>query len=446
MKKATAFFRTLRREQGQILVMVAILMTALLGFVGLVVDTGHLYAQRRQSQNAADEAATAGARDRFYGGSKDAAITAARSNASGNGFNNNGTSNTVTVHIPPTSGPHTGDSNYVEVVVWEQPRTLFIQALGVGGSVKSRGVAGFVPVPKNYALLVLNPTMCSAYNQTSSSTLTINGGGAMINSSCQPSANQGGGSLVTADYLDYYSAGSWLLANNADTSVPPSSVGAQISDPLASLTNPIPCAQNGTPVGCIARSTDSTGTANNPRLTHITANAPVTLHPGTYYGGLKFTGAGSITLEPGLYVIAGGGLDYSATSSITGNGVTIFNTYDSAKAGQGPTSPSGSGACDSIALQGNGVLSLSAPTSGTYKDMLFWQDAACTNQFKYAGSSYTTTGIIYLPKAQLNISGGGNLGSMQIIVDSFSYSGSAAVTINYGGYVQIAAPRVALVE
>jgi hypothetical protein len=78
--------------------------------------------------------------------------------------------------------------------------------------------------------------------------------------------------------------------------------------------------------------------------------------------------------------------------------------------------------------------------------MLFWQDPACTNAFKYAGSSYTTSGIIYLPTAQLNVSGGGNLGALQIIVDSFSYSGSNAVTIDYGDYVQITQPRVALVE
>ena len=439
MNEATAFFRTPRREQGQILIMVAVLMISLMGFVGLVVDTGHLYAERRQTQNAADEAATAGARERLYGGSVSAATTAALSTASGNGFNNNGTSNTVTVHIPPTSGPHVGDSTFVEVTVWQQPKTLFIQALGVGGSVKSRGVAGFVPVPKNYALLVLNASMCSAYNQTSNSTLTINGGGAMIDSSCRPSASQGGGSLVTSEVLDYYSAGSWQLSNNASTSVPPSAVGSQIADPLASLTPPVPCAQNGTPAGCIAKLTDSIGTANNPRLTHITNNTPVTIHPGTYYGGLKFSGSGAVTLQPGTYVMAGGGFDYSGTSSITGNGVTIFNTYDSYH-------NSGDGVCGAIALQGNGVLNLSGPPSGAYKNMLFWQDRACTNQFKYAGSSYTTTGIIYLPTAPLNISGGGNLGSMQIIVDSFSYSGSAAVSINYGNYVAISQPRVALIE
>jgi hypothetical protein len=419
--------------------LVALLLPVLLGLVGLVVDTGHYFAERRQTQNAADQAATAAAHELLYGSSIDSARAAALENAAANGFDNDGTTNTVTVNIPPSSGEHVGDSDYVEAFVEEDPTTFFIHVLLSAGTVRGRGVAGFVPTPKNYALLVLNPTMCSAYDHTSSSSLTIVGGGAMIDSSCQPSASQGGGSLVTASFLDYYAPGSWELSNNASTSVPPSPFGARIADPLASLTRPVPCAQNGTPAGCIARSTDSTGTANNPRLTHIVSNSPVTLHPGTYYGGLKFSGSGSITLEPGLYVLAGGGLDYSGTASITGNGVTIFNTYD-------PYQSNGAGACDSIALQGNGTLLLTAPTSGAYEDMLFWQDPACTNAFKYAGSSYTTSGIIYLPTAQLNVSGGGNLGALQIIVDSFSYSGSASVTITYGDYIQITAPRVALVE
>ncbi len=50
------------REQGQSLVVVALMLVALIGFLGLVIDVGNLYAQRRFMQNAADAAALAGAR------------------------------------------------------------------------------------------------------------------------------------------------------------------------------------------------------------------------------------------------------------------------------------------------------------------------------------------------------------------------------------------------
>ena len=78
--------------------------------------------------------------------------------------------------------------------------------------------------------------------------------------------------------------------------------------------------------------------------------------------------------------------------------------------------------------------------------MLFWQDDACTVAMKMAGNGYTTAGVIYLPKAQLNVSGGGSLGALQVIVDSFQYTGSSAVTINYANYVPITPPTISLVE
>jgi hypothetical protein len=427
-------WKTANQERGQVLMLVAVLLTGILGLLGLVIDAGHYYAERRQVQNAADEAAQAGAIEVLLGGNATAATTAAKQNATANGFNNDGTTNTVTV-----TTPYNGDPSKVQVVIDDQPKTFFIHVLVGGGHVVGRGVGGFVPNPKNYALVVLNPTMCSAYNQSSSGSFTIIGGGSIDDSSCHPSGSQGGGSSFTSQFIDYYSAGSWQLSNNATTSVPPGPVASRVADPLASLARPVACAQNGTPAGCIAASSDSTGTANNPRLTHIVSNSPVTLHPGTYYGGLKFSGSGAVTFLPGLYVIAGGGLDYSGTASMTGSGITFFNTYDSYH-------NSGAGVCASMAIQGNGVLNFTAPTSGTYKDMLFWQDPACTDQFKYAGSSYTTSGIIYLPTAQLNVSGGGSLGALQIVVDSFALSGSAPVTITYGNYVQITAPRVTLME
>ena len=185
-------------------------------------------------------------------------------------------------------------------------------------------------------------------------------------------------------------------------------------------------------------SIDSGGTVLTPGLANFTKAA--TLHPGTYYGGLKISGNGLITFLPGMYIFAGGGLDYTASGGMTGSGVTFFNTSDTYAAKKG------SGDCAAVALQGGGSISLSGPASGAYKNMLFWQDDACTVAMKLAGSGYTTAGVIYLPKAQLNVSGGGSLGALQIIVDSFQYTGSSAITINYANYVPITPPTISLVE
>src|ERR1051326_3783325 len=59
------FTRRARRrgERGQTLVIVALLTTILIGILGLSVDVGYAYSERRQIQNAADASALNGARE-----------------------------------------------------------------------------------------------------------------------------------------------------------------------------------------------------------------------------------------------------------------------------------------------------------------------------------------------------------------------------------------------
>ena len=53
-------------DRGQTLVWVAVGMVVLLGIVALAVDVGHLYAERRHMQNAADAGALEAARARCF--------------------------------------------------------------------------------------------------------------------------------------------------------------------------------------------------------------------------------------------------------------------------------------------------------------------------------------------------------------------------------------------
>ena len=52
-----------KRSEGQALVLMAFALIALAAMVGLAIDGGRLYSQRRQAQNAADAAAMAGTRE-----------------------------------------------------------------------------------------------------------------------------------------------------------------------------------------------------------------------------------------------------------------------------------------------------------------------------------------------------------------------------------------------
>jgi hypothetical protein len=57
----------LDRERGQVLIMVAVMVVALFGFLALALDVGNIYGGRRRMQNAADAGALAGARDLCFG-------------------------------------------------------------------------------------------------------------------------------------------------------------------------------------------------------------------------------------------------------------------------------------------------------------------------------------------------------------------------------------------
>ena len=131
-----------KEERGQVLVMTALSMVLMLGFVGLAVDVGLLFHARRNLQIAADAAATAGALYVSYGQDPTApAITAALNNGVNNGFNGD----VVTIHMPPADGPDIGRPGFVEAIVSTQNPTVFMSMFGFSSvRVAARAVASAV--------------------------------------------------------------------------------------------------------------------------------------------------------------------------------------------------------------------------------------------------------------------------------------------------------------
>lgn len=87
-------------ERGQALPLFVLMLVALLGATGLVVDVGSAWAQERSQQKVADAAALAGATAETNAGGKQAIIDAAVASAVANGFD----AKQVEVNIPPTEG------------------------------------------------------------------------------------------------------------------------------------------------------------------------------------------------------------------------------------------------------------------------------------------------------------------------------------------------------
>ena len=417
-----------RRERGQVLILFVLALGVLMGMVAMSIDVGMIFVERRSLQNAADAAALAGVPE--LPESPSAAEANALEWAENNGYtSDNGA--TVTVNTP-----YQGDPNAVEVVIEVEMPFIFARVLGLESTgVGARAVAGFEPstIGNNAAILVLNEHECSAFQMVGGNDLSItNSGAIMVNSDCaneqNGAINKGGSSEAMVEGgIFYYEEGAWSISGEGALIPEPEPVPSRISDPLAGLTPP--------DLYAIGTSPDSGGTAADPDTVNV-IGADVTLHPGVYWGGMQIQ-ADNVTLLPGPYIMAGGGFAVSSAGTIIGEDVFFYNTFDP----ENPNAPDGK--CGAIALQGTAAYTLTAPTSGTYKDVLFWQDEACTDVVRVAGSGEGGgggNGIFYAPSAQLELLGGGDLGALQMIVDTIKFGGGSVINVEYFPYLEIPVP------
>jgi len=93
-----------RREDGQMLVIFAICLVAIIGMTGLVIDGGMTFVQQREQQNVADTAALAGAYAFVNSNDTNDAAPAARAAAAANGYVTGTDGVTITVTTSMSSG------------------------------------------------------------------------------------------------------------------------------------------------------------------------------------------------------------------------------------------------------------------------------------------------------------------------------------------------------
>ena len=92
------------RERGQIIVIFALALVAIIAMVGLVLDGGSSFAMRRDEQSAADLAALAAANDYMLNSDTAAAIARARTVAAANGYTHGTNGVVVNVFITTSNG------------------------------------------------------------------------------------------------------------------------------------------------------------------------------------------------------------------------------------------------------------------------------------------------------------------------------------------------------
>ena len=130
-------------ERGQVLIIIALALIGLIGMVGLAVDGGMAFSDRRHAQNAADTASLAGAlaiircpEDESCDPETDTWKIAALNLANDNGYTDDLISNDVEVYTceePDASCafPYGGDSDYVQVIITSHLDTYFAKVIGI---------------------------------------------------------------------------------------------------------------------------------------------------------------------------------------------------------------------------------------------------------------------------------------------------------------------------
>jgi hypothetical protein len=189
-------------------------------------------------------------------------------------------------------------------------------------------------------------------------------------------------------------------------------------------------------------------------------NGAVTLDPGTYYGGWKIGNGTTLTLNPGIYILAGGGISQTGgiTAAAASGRVLIYST-DSPVCGTGSPTTNCQQKLDftgSAALNLRGLArDVGCPPYGSakcpYGGLLFWQDAKASGagtaraaiELEGSGSLFLE-GTIYSAQGDVKITGNGlgtgctpnvdgdtNCAAVQIISWTWDVGGAGVLAMPY---------------
>jgi hypothetical protein len=393
-----------RGEQGSTFTLVAIGLLGIVGFAALAIDLGNAYVMRSSLQNTADAAALAAATELP---DKSKVQTRAREYATKNMSPDYYGEVVTNEHVvvgnwddnSRTFSPDGSPTNAVQVMArmsddtGNAAPTFFARLFGQDGiNVSASAIAAG---GSNRCIYVLDDGDRGALKVSGTAQIETDCGIA-VNSNDDWGIQQiGADSCMNAPSIEV--VGGYTInctSNEPVTGIQP------LTDPLTNLLPPAYAA-------CDYSSSQNISSATD-------------LSPGVYCADVSVQSGANVTLDPGTYVFDGAGLNIGAGSSVQGEGVTIFFAE-----GGKPN--------DSVTVAGGASVTLSAPDSGPYDQVLFYADrnahTGATHRFT-GGSSMDLTGILYAPNQHIDFSGGADLtGScVTIISRNLEFSGNANIS------------------
>ncbi len=404
-----------KSEKGQAIILIVVAILGLLALTALAVDGGMAYSERRQAQNAADSAALDAGLAKVRGGDL---IAEGRARAASNGFDNNGTDNTVTINNPPLTGcngqlsQYAGNDEYIQVIIRTVTETYFGGVVGVNevdncvDAVARARPPINAPMALGNAIVALSETECKALTYQGNSNVTVTGGGLFANSDCAGGGNQS------------------AFFNNSSS--------ASLSAPCVQAVGAITYKPGALDLDCGAPQSSAAPLPPivypNPVCTGNATKSGNVLSPGNYSG--TFPPSGVDQLQSGIYCVSG---EFRMNASDTLNGSDVLIVMESG----------------GVSWNGGATLNLSAPTSGPFAGLLLFAPESNSDAIKINGNSASTfTGSILAPSANITINGSGGASGLncQIIGGTVDLGGTNDTTINYNAAQNYNPPTNPIVE
>jgi Flp pilus assembly protein TadG len=377
------FLRRLANDRrGNALIIAGASLPLLVGAAGLGSDTIQWVLWKRELQRAADTAALSGAYAEVQGNESVSSAVAAHMT------DNNHTGIALLSGYPQISYPADVAGSYTNAVrvTLAMQQTLGFSSLFLSTppTITTTATAALVNTG-SYCVVALNGSTSSSITIGGSS--SVNMGCGAISNSTSPTASVGvNGASYNFVADPVAGVGGMPASINGATEIQPHHVAMQ--DPYAGKYP-----------------TSDAGMTCNKQVNAGNTN----LSPGCYKS-FKFTGNGSYNLAPGVYYLHNTDFDVQGTVTIHGTGVTFILTGD---------------APGSVSTNGNSGIQLTAPTSGTYKDMLFIGMGTANTTINGDNTSFYD-GAMYFPNSQVSFTG--NSGTMtqcaMVVANFVNFSGN----------------------
>lgn len=403
--------RLIRNQRGNTLIITAAAMPLLIGSAGLATDTIQWALWKRQLQKAADSAAIAGVYAKMAGQNVTNAVNydvGYPNQTNTAGPNNNRTGYTL-LSAPVVSTSPSGipsDATHGVSVTLQIQQTLPFSSMFLSSTpVITASATAAAVAAGNYCVVSLENTNYQGAISAGGNTSVDFGCGMITDSTSLDAAIAFGSSSVRAspvaavgglDTTDNWASGTTLQPFSPALPDPYGSV------PTASIPSSCPTF------------------SDNPQSVQTIPSSTPTATPVTQCYN-NFTAKGNVTLQPGTYVITGN-IDINSSATVTCNGCTFVMTN---------STPANTG---TLTINGGATMNLTAPDSGTYKGILFYQDrAASLNNSKIDGNSSSFyKGAFYFPNGNVTYNGTAGLAfdCVKLVTRRVTFTGNSKLNNN----------------